>query len=78
MSMSRWHDTFVPPEQHKPISPVWYSAFQVISAYTTTGMSLVDQSMVPYERAYLLLLVCTYLILAGNLMFVSVVLNCLL
>ena len=72
MSMSRWHDTFEPPTQHKPVSPVWFSGFLVVSAYTTTGMSLVDQSMLPFERAYALLLVVTYLILAGNLMFVSV------
>lgn len=29
-----------------------YSLFQVISAFTNTGTSLVDQSMVPFQKAY--------------------------
>ncbi|KAL5504732.1 hypothetical protein ACEPAH_7395 [Sanghuangporus vaninii] len=67
MSISRWSSTFNPPNLHQHVSPVWYSAFQVVSAYTTLGMSLVDQSMVPFEEAYPLVFVCTFLILAGYL-----------
>jgi hypothetical protein len=29
-----------------------FSLFQVVSAYTNTGTSLVDQSMVPFQTAY--------------------------
>ncbi|KAL5532050.1 hypothetical protein ACEPAF_5614 [Sanghuangporus sanghuang] len=67
MSISRWSSAFNPPNLHQHVSPVWYSAFQVVSAYTTSGMSLVDQSMVPFQEAYPLVFVCTFLILAGYL-----------
>jgi Trk-type K+ transport system membrane component len=49
-----------------------FSAFQVVSAYTNAGMSLVDQSMVPFQRAYLLIFVMMFLILAGNTAFVRI------
>ena len=71
LSLPRWRSIFEPPNLHKYVSPVWYSAFQVVSAYTTLGMSLVDQSMVPFQEAYPLIYACTFLIFAGNLAFVS-------
>ncbi|GAA5838941.1 hypothetical protein JCM3766R1_004535 [Sporobolomyces carnicolor] len=49
-----------------PINPVFFSFFQVWSALSNTGMSLVDASMVPFQKAYWLLLVLAFLILAGN------------
>lgn len=51
---------------------VWtrYSAFQVVSSYTNTGMSLVDESLVPFQRAYPMILCMIILILAGNTAFV--------
>lgn len=48
-----------------------FSAFQVVSAYTNTGTSLQDQSMVPFQRAYLMIFIIIFLILAGNTAFVS-------
>lgn len=45
--------------------------FQVVSAYTNTGTSLVDQSMVPFQRAYPMVLILAFLIVAGNTGFVS-------
>jgi Trk-type K+ transport system membrane component len=48
-----------------------YSMFQVVSAYTNTGMSLVDTSLVPFQRAYTLLFPLIFLVLAGNTAFVS-------
>ena len=45
--------------------------FQVVSAYTNTGTSLVDQSMIPFQRAYPVILVMAFLIIAGNTGFVS-------
>lgn len=48
-----------------------FSLFQVISAYTNTGMSLVDQSMVPFQRAYPMIVTLVFLIIAGNTGFVS-------
>ena len=49
-----------------------YSMFQVVSSYTNTGMSLVDQSMLPFQTAYPMIVVMIFLILAGNTAFVSV------
>jgi Trk-type K+ transport system membrane component len=45
--------------------------FQVVSAYTNTGMSLVDTSLIPFQRAYTLLFPLIFLVLAGNTAFVS-------
>ncbi|KAL0950517.1 hypothetical protein HGRIS_007326 [Hohenbuehelia grisea] len=69
MSTSRFSSTFVPPQLHRPVSPVWFSLFQSVSAYSNTGMSLVDQSMVPFQRAYPTEVVLIFLILAGNTAF---------
>ncbi|PCH35574.1 hypothetical protein WOLCODRAFT_91613 [Wolfiporia cocos MD-104 SS10] len=69
MSMSRWKEDFVLPQLHRDVSPVWFCAFQVVSAYTNTGTSLEDQSMVPFQRAYPLIFVMVFLILAGNTAF---------
>ncbi|KAF8648539.1 hypothetical protein AX16_006243 [Volvariella volvacea WC 439] len=71
MSISRWRDDFVPPALLRPLAPAWFSMFQVVSAYTNTGMSLVDQSMLPFQTAYPLILVMIFLILAGNTCFTS-------
>ena len=48
-----------------------FSAFQAVSAYTNAGLSLQDQSMVPFQRAYLMIFIMIFLILAGNTAFVS-------
>lgn len=48
-----------------------FSLFQVVSAYTNSGMSLVDQSMVPFQRAYPMVVTLIFLIVAGNTGFVS-------
>ncbi|KAI0250923.1 cation transport protein-domain-containing protein [Lactifluus subvellereus] len=69
MSSNKWKNDFRPPQQHRPIIPAWFSAFQVVSAYTNAGMSLVDQSMVPFQRAYPMIFAMISLILAGNTAF---------
>lgn len=66
MSLARWQDALNPPALVKPLNSVWFSAFQVVSAFTNTGTSLVDQSMIPFQSAYVLILVVAFLILAGN------------
>lgn len=48
-----------------------FSLFQVVSSYTNTGMSLEDQSMIPFQRAYPTIVFMVILILAGNTAFVS-------
>ncbi|KAJ7496885.1 cation transport protein-domain-containing protein [Mycena latifolia] len=69
MAQARWAESFVPPMQHKKLTSTWYSLFQVVSAYTNTGMSLVDQSMVPFQRAYAMIIFLVLLVLAGNTAF---------
>ncbi|ORY22841.1 cation transport protein-domain-containing protein [Naematelia encephala] len=48
------------------ISSTWYSFFQVVSAYTSCGLSLVDILMVPFQNCYLLIYVLIFPMLAGN------------
>ncbi|KIK22690.1 hypothetical protein PISMIDRAFT_101958 [Pisolithus microcarpus 441] len=71
MSTSKWSSDFEPPALQRSVAPSWFSLFQVISSYTNTGMSLVDQSMIPFQTAYpmiFFMIICT---LAGNTAFVS-------
>ncbi|TBU40177.1 cation transport protein-domain-containing protein [Dichomitus squalens] len=69
MSIHRWQSDLNPPALHKHVGSAWFSAFQVVSAYTNTGVSLVDQSMIPFQRAYPMVLILPFLILAGNTAF---------
>lgn len=47
----------------------WFWFFQVVSAYTNTGMSLIDTSMILLQDAYYMLIPMGFLILAGNTAF---------
>ncbi|KAI9441617.1 cation transport protein-domain-containing protein, partial [Lactarius indigo] len=71
ISTDKWKNDFLSPQQHRPIVPVWFSLFQVVSAYTNAGMSLVDQSMLPFQRAYPMIFVMMFVIFAGNTAFVT-------
>ncbi|KAI0358915.1 TrkH-domain-containing protein [Trametes cingulata] len=52
--------------QPRLVNKSWFTLFQVVGAYTGGGMSLVDQGMVPFQRAYLLIFAMLFVILAGN------------
>lgn len=69
ISTARWSENFVPPQLVRSVNTIWFSAFQVVSAYTNTGTSLVDQSMLPFQSAYTMILLMIFLILAGNTCF---------
>lgn len=69
ISTDKWKTNFVPPQQHRPIVPAWFSLFQVVTAYTNAGMSLVDQSMIPFQRAYPMIFAMMFVIFAGNTAF---------
>ncbi|KAI5995376.1 cation transport protein-domain-containing protein [Pisolithus marmoratus] len=71
MSMSKWSSDFIPPALQRPVAPAWFSLFQVVSAYTNTGMSLVDQSMIPFQTAYPMIVFTIICMLAGNTAYVS-------
>jgi Trk-type K+ transport system membrane component len=74
-------------EQPRLVAIPWFSLYQVVSAFSNTGMSLVDQSLLPFQEAYLMnfgpcsvleflrreltSLVIFFLIFAGNTAFVS-------
>nr|XP_019049169.1 potassium ion transporter [Kwoniella bestiolae CBS 10118]OCF28099.1 potassium ion transporter [Kwoniella bestiolae CBS 10118] len=51
----------------------WFALFQSVSAFSNTGMSLCDLSMVPFQGAYLMIVVLIILIFAGNTAFVSLI-----
>ncbi|GAA5951506.1 hypothetical protein JCM21900_001587 [Sporobolomyces salmonicolor] len=52
------------PDTH--VNPTWFVFFQVWSAFSNNGMSLVDASMIPFQKAYFLIIVMCLLILGGN------------
>ncbi|TDL24427.1 TrkH-domain-containing protein [Rickenella mellea] len=54
--------------QAGPVNSTWFALFQVLSSYANNGI-LVDASVVPFQRAYFLLFVMMFLILAGNTAF---------
>ncbi|KAI9066036.1 TrkH-domain-containing protein [Trametes sanguinea] len=66
MSMPKWQANFHPPLQHRDINAVWFSAFQIVGAWANTGMSLVDQNMVPFQTAYPMVIFLVICVLAGN------------
>ncbi|KZV64154.1 TrkH-domain-containing protein [Peniophora sp. CONT] len=66
MTLSRWSSTFLPPNQHRPINSTWYSLFELIGAWGNTGMSLVDQNLVPFQRAYPLLIIVIIVAILGE------------
>ncbi|KAJ3861901.1 cation transport protein-domain-containing protein [Lentinula novae-zelandiae] len=69
MSISKWNNDFLPPALHRPVSSTWFSLYQTVSAYTNTGTSLVDTSMIPFQKAYPVIVFMVILILAGNTAF---------
>ncbi|KZT28729.1 TrkH-domain-containing protein [Neolentinus lepideus HHB14362 ss-1] len=70
MSLPRWKNSFLPPQQHRVINPIWFSLFQIVAAWANTGMSLVDQNMIPFQTAYPMIFFIILCILAGNTAFV--------
>ncbi|KAH9922903.1 cation transport protein-domain-containing protein [Fomitopsis serialis] len=68
-NLPQWRWLLRPPEQHRDINPTWFSVFQVVGAWANTGMSLVDQNMVPFRSAYLMIVVLVINVLAGNTAF---------
>lgn len=62
--------------RYKPIfegpggtSIAWYAIWITCSSFTNGGMSLIDAGFTVFQDAYLLIFVCSFLILAGNTAF---------
>ncbi|GAA5992419.1 hypothetical protein JCM11641_002901 [Rhodosporidiobolus odoratus] len=51
------------------VTPTWFTFFQVWSSFSNNGMSLSDSSMIPFQRAYWMVIVQGLLILGGNTAF---------
>lgn len=60
-----YNSVFTEQEPNTP-DKTFFWAFNVVSAYTNTGMSLIDTSMTQMQNAYFLLIPMGFLILAGN------------
>ncbi|KAF9446528.1 TrkH-domain-containing protein [Macrolepiota fuliginosa MF-IS2] len=71
MAMGRWKSALEPPNEVRPVANGWFSLFQVTSSFTNTGSSLVDQSMIPFQTAYVLIVFQVLLILGGNCAYVT-------
>ncbi|WWD17950.1 hypothetical protein CI109_102395 [Kwoniella shandongensis] len=56
-------------EQPRHVRIPWFALFQSVSAFSNTGMSLCDTSMIPFQRAYVMIVVLIILIFAGNTAF---------
>ena len=48
------------------LNPWWVGAFNAVSAFNNSGMSLLDANMVAFQRGYYILITMSLLILAGN------------
>jgi Trk-type K+ transport system membrane component len=48
----RYEDVF--EGQPKYVSSTWFSLFNAVSAFTNTGTSLSDASLIPFQTAYLM------------------------
>ncbi|KXN87472.1 Low-affinity potassium transport protein [Leucoagaricus sp. SymC.cos] len=66
ISTRRWSDIFKPPNSIKSITSGWFALYQVVSSFSNTGSSLVDQSMIPFQKAYAMIVFQMVLILGGN------------
>ncbi|KAE8259324.1 hypothetical protein A4X13_0g1092 [Tilletia indica] len=62
---AKYHPVFEAQGQYAP-NYTWFWVFNVVSAYSNTGMSLIDTSMIQMADAYLMLIPMAFLILAGN------------
>ncbi|WWC86168.1 uncharacterized protein L201_001041 [Kwoniella dendrophila CBS 6074] len=61
--------------QPKRVKIPWFALFNSVSAFSNTGMSLCDMSMVPFQGAYLFVVVTMILIFAGNTAFLSTIIH---
>ncbi|KAK6340335.1 hypothetical protein TWF730_002098 [Orbilia blumenaviensis] len=51
------------------LNPWWVGAFNTVSAFNNSGMSLLDANMVAFQDSYLVIVTMSLLILAGNTCF---------
>lgn len=64
-AFNKYRPVFESQGEYAP-NTTWFWFFQVVSAYTNTGLSLIDTSMSQMADAYMLLIPMAFLILVGN------------
>ncbi|KAJ5654417.1 hypothetical protein N7490_001420 [Penicillium lividum] len=70
LSLGLWLQIYSPElSLTDDMSPFWTGAFLATSSFASNGMSLIDTSMIPFQREAFPLLICGALILAGNTLF---------
>ncbi|KAI8716498.1 hypothetical protein NCS52_00943900 [Fusarium sp. LHS14.1] len=57
------------PALDNSLNPWWLGIFNGVSAFNNSGMSLLDASMVPFQRSYFVLITMGLMILAGRTAF---------
>ncbi|KAJ7166639.1 potassium transporter [Mycena filopes] len=65
LSVTKQYDA-VFAAQPRLVRKPWMCLFLVTAAYTGGGLSLVDQGMLPFQSAYLMIFALMFVILAGN------------
>ncbi|KAK2609362.1 hypothetical protein QQS21_002143 [Conoideocrella luteorostrata] len=67
LGLGAWIANNLPgPALANGINPWWLGIFNGVSAFSNSGMSLLDANVVPYQRAYYVLVTMSLMILAGN------------
>jgi Trk-type K+ transport system membrane component len=69
LSQAKWQPLF--NSQWRFVQPSWAAVFLITAAMTNSGISLIDTSIVPFQREFVVLIVVALLILAGDTGFVS-------
>ncbi|GAO46751.1 TrkH-domain-containing protein [Saitoella complicata NRRL Y-17804] len=63
------HSSYTTQIRENGINPWWLGAFNTVSAFNNSGMSLLDANVQPFFDAYYVLITMSLLILAGNTMY---------
>jgi len=64
ITTSRYDSVF--QAQFRIVPKAWFSVFQVTSSYTSCGLTLADESMVPFETMYPMIFSMIFTLLAGK------------
>lgn len=67
IALGAWMNNNMPDTSRaNGINPWWLGVFNGVSAFNNSGMSLLDANMIPFQKAYFVLITMGLMILAGN------------
>ncbi|KPM39268.1 hypothetical protein AK830_g7299 [Neonectria ditissima] len=70
IALGAWiYNNFPGPALDNSLKPWWLGVFNGVSAFNNSGMSLIDASMIPFQRSYFVLITTGLMILAGRTAF---------